>query len=252
MKKQLNQLRRFFARTGAKKLNAATAREVIPASYDDDDDSNRLSGAFVVVLLLHVVALVGVFAFSRMKEPKLAKDAIAEKPAAISSPALAAATDAGDASAVAASVASIERTNRDPLPASASEPQRPVIPRANDNSYVVRTGDNLTRIAVGHGVTPAALKEANKLTSDAIKPGQELIIPEARKSTTKVEANVTSKPVEKPLGSRSSTGTYTVRKNDTLTKIARTVGVPYEELVKLNNIKDPKKLQAGQILKYSK
>ena len=43
--------------------------------------------------------------------------------------------------------------------------------------------------------------------------------------------------------------TYVVQKGDTVAKIARENNCTYEELVKLNNIKDPKKLQPGQPVK---
>jgi len=42
---------------------------------------------------------------------------------------------------------------------------------------------------------------------------------------------------------------YTVAKGDTLLGIARTNHVSYDELLKLNQISDPKKLQIGQKLK---
>ena len=68
MKKQLQKLRRFFVRT--KNYNASLARPVSHSACDDDDDGNRLSGAFIVVLLLHIVAVVGVFAFARITESR--------------------------------------------------------------------------------------------------------------------------------------------------------------------------------------
>lgn len=43
--------------------------------------------------------------------------------------------------------------------------------------------------------------------------------------------------------------TYTLEKGDNLAKIAKKCAVPVEDLMKLNDIKDPKKLQIGQVLK---
>ncbi len=48
---------------------------------------------------------------------------------------------------------------------------------AGGETYVVRSGDNLTRIAKTHGVTVKALKAENNLTTDHIHVGQKLNIP---------------------------------------------------------------------------
>lgn len=49
---------------------------------------------------------------------------------------------------------------------------------ANGNEYVVQKGDNLTLIAKNNGVTVADLRKANNLTSDSLKVGQKLAIPQ--------------------------------------------------------------------------
>src|SRR5262245_34274918 len=70
MNKPLQKLRRFFTRT--KKFNATANPDALSAAYDDDDGASRLSGAFIVVLVLHIVALAGVFAFARIKDSRAA------------------------------------------------------------------------------------------------------------------------------------------------------------------------------------
>lgn len=45
--------------------------------------------------------------------------------------------------------------------------------------YVVKTGDNLTRIAKTHGTTVKAIEAANGLASDHISVGMKLKLPEA-------------------------------------------------------------------------
>ena len=45
--------------------------------------------------------------------------------------------------------------------------------------YVVKSGDNLTKIAEKYGTTPKAIKAANDLTTDRITVGQKLKIPKA-------------------------------------------------------------------------
>jgi LysM repeat protein len=46
-----------------------------------------------------------------------------------------------------------------------------------DSVYIVRTGDNLTRIARNHGTTVPAIRAANSLSTDRILVGQRLTIP---------------------------------------------------------------------------
>lgn len=261
MKKQLNHLRRFFARTGTRKLNAATAREVISASYDDDDSSNRLSGAFIVVLLFHVIALVGVFLLSRMKYPK-AEAASASAPAADVTAAAsrtapgAAVTPAGDLEGTPVPAAALQPAaapaRQAAAPAAEPEVEAPARRQNIGRTYVVKNGDNLTKIAIAYDLSPADLIAANRLKGDEIRAGQELIIPEAKSAKTTAEMKPVAKAADKPAAVKVTPNTYTVRKNDTLVKIARELGVPYAELTKLNNIKDPRKLQEGQVLKVPK
>ena len=267
MKKQLNQLRRFFARTGARKLNAATAREVIPASYDDDDSSNRLSGAFIVVLVLHVIALVGVFAFSRMKDPKApggsppnGQSALAGSPAEIRNETSVPAPTVRNAPAAAPTAQYVSlhgakystAANPEVLATperSSSDLLRSPALGLSHSPYVVKSGDNLTKIAIAFNVRPAELKGANNLKTDDLKVGQELVIPETKAIRASIEPKITAKAAEKSAPARTTPATHKVRKNETLAKIARDLGVSYDDLWKLNGIKDPRKLQEGQILK---
>ncbi len=50
-------------------------------------------------------------------------------------------------------------------------------PTATAKTYIVVSGDTLSKIAAKFGVTVTALKTANNLTSDTIKIGQKLVIP---------------------------------------------------------------------------
>jgi lipoprotein-anchoring transpeptidase ErfK/SrfK len=53
---------------------------------------------------------------------------------------------------------------------------------ANSAVYVVKPGDNLTRIAKQYGVTPGLVGAANAVKGDRIFPGQKLRIPRAKLS----------------------------------------------------------------------
>jgi LysM repeat protein len=50
-------------------------------------------------------------------------------------------------------------------------------PDSGEETYTVKSGDSLTKIAHEHGITVKALRAANALTDDKIKVGQKLKIP---------------------------------------------------------------------------
>jgi LysM repeat protein len=101
-------------------------------------------------------------------------------------------------------------------------------------TYVVRKGDTLTEIAEKHDLTLSALTRANDISSsDILRPGQKLTLPEARD------------PVALPKPAR----VVVVKKNETLTLIARVNGVEVQDLANANGIslKDP--IYPGQQLR---
>ncbi len=61
--------------------------------------------------------------------------------------------------------------------AAATTGAAPVESAGGQQVYVVKSGDNLTKIAAHYGVTIRALRSANNLRTDSIKVGQKLIIP---------------------------------------------------------------------------
>jgi LysM repeat protein len=73
-----------------------------------------------------------------------------------------------------------------------------------------------------------------------------------------VPTTVTTKPVSGTVSATTpvtrtlpipASGTYTVVTGDSLSKIARRFGVPLATLISLNNISDPNRIEAGQVLK---
>lgn len=118
---------------------------------------------------------------------------------------------------------------------SATKPQetvsRPVqsAPTTNANTYTVKNGDTLYKIASQLGITLAQLKEVNQLKSDIIYPGQILT---GQKAATVVQTPVTTPAVTAP----ATTGNYTVKAGDTLYKIATTVGVTVAQVKSWNNL----------------
>lgn len=96
-------------------------------------------------------------------------------------------------------------------------------------TYKVKSGDTLYRIAMNHNVTVSQLKEWNNLSSHTIYPNQVLYV-SGEKATVKEE------PKEVVASSSQGTGTYTVKKGDTLYRIATNHGMTVSQLKKLNNL----------------
>lgn len=249
----------FLQRKSAKskpamKLNAATASQRMKPGvddYDDDEPQTRLSSAFFVVLILHVVAVGGIYAFNSIKahrkglEPTTAATkAVQDKPSA-------------EAAAAAAKTKSpaVDSDNVKTTAAPIAPAQVATTPVSNAKVYHVKPNDSLTKIAASLGVTVAELQFVNTPKELAmLRPGQIINVP-ARKATeqTVIEppapnppSKATAETAAKPAASVS---TYDVKKGDTATSIAKRFGVTVDSLLKLNKVSDPKKLQLGQTLK---
>jgi len=121
-------------------------------------------------------------------------------------------------------------------------------------TYTVKSGDSLWRIARQQNVTVAALKQANNLTSDTLKVGQRLILP----APSAVSA---STPAPASVGSAASAdwhepGTYTengqtihvVDIGESPAIIAKKYSVKVDDLMKVNNITDAKRIWVGEKL----
>ncbi|MCX6029519.1 MAG: LysM peptidoglycan-binding domain-containing protein [Chloroflexi bacterium] len=102
-------------------------------------------------------------------------------------------------------------------------------------TYVVRSGDSLSMIALSNGVTVDAIVQANGLPGvDFIWVGQKLIIPGQAATPGRIRAG--------------ETGVYIVKLGDTLASIAHNLGVSQTALVGVNNMSDPDLLWVGQKL----
>ncbi len=237
-----------------KKIHARTAsRDEMDEFESEAEPSMKLSQAFIVVLLLHILAVGGIYVFNEIKSATKAEPvakAAAEAPAEpIAKPAPLAEEPTSLASGATASTAA-------PL---------------STLTHTVVAGDTLHRIAGKHGVNVAALEKANNLENNAIiRVGQVLSIPkpggspaEPVKSAKPAPAVVakappvvpvaekTTKPApqavpEKSAPPASSGKTYTVAKGDNPYSIAKKLKVNPIELMKANKIDDPRKLQIGQ------
>jgi LysM repeat protein len=66
-------------------------------------------------------------------------------------------------------------------------------------TYVVKSGDTLTRIAKTHGITLKALRAENNLSTDQIKVGQKLRIPAKAEAAAPAPAPAPMAPIPPPM-----------------------------------------------------
>lgn len=111
--------------------------------------------------------------------------------------------------------------------------------------YTVKRGDSLSKIANQFDTSVRAIKAANGLSSDLIRLGDTLVVPVSASTTSSAASSST------PSFSTSAAGTHTVKSGEYPGEIARKYGMTSSELLALNGITDPRKLQVGQVLKLS-
>ena len=118
------------------------------------------------------------------------------------------------------------------------EPQQ----TTSNETYTVKSGDSLWKIATNHNMSVSQLKNLNKLSNDMIFVGQKLVVSEKKQSAPSQNQNKPSQnQVTKP-------STYTVKSGDSVWKIAHECGMSMNELVSLNGIKN-NLIFPGQVLK---
>lgn len=111
--------------------------------------------------------------------------------------------------------------------------------------YRVRSGDTLEKIARRNGTTINQLCKLNGISRNKVlHPGDRLRV-SGKASSGNDQVGSASSGGSKASGSK----TYTVRKGDTLGKIARAHGTTVKKLCKLNGIRESKPIREGQKLK---
>lgn len=112
-------------------------------------------------------------------------------------------------------------------------------------TYAVKSGDSLWKIARQNNVSVSAIKQANSLTSDSLKIGQKLVIPAATASSASVSATTEWQP-----GPSMENGqmVHIVDIGESPEIIARKHGIKTSDLMRANNITDPKRIYVGQKL----
>lgn len=211
---------KMTAKPRGRKVVRASARAMRgDEDYYEAEPNMKLSHAFMVVLVLHIVAVGGIWAFNHINSAKKAAAIIPEL-----SDKLALASQPKKVQP-APQPAVIERQPGDadePLPTVASQPEAKPEFRAAD-------------------LTPAPIVTGTKQSAPLV---------ESKPPAAKTEA---SKPAAAPKTAAreatASAGTYTVAKGDNPYKIAKKLGVTYQALLDVNKITDPTKLQIGTVLK---
>jgi LysM repeat protein len=233
---------------------AASSRDEVEEYESEAEPSMKLSQAFIVVLILHVVAVGGIYGFNKLKETPA-------KPVAKKEAAPAALTEKAPGP--------VAEPN---IPAVAAKPVA-----VAGQTYTVVAGDTLKKIASKFNTSIEALEKANNLTSTAIiRTGQVLVVGKASAAPVasapakpemvplaKATPSVVAKPepiqpaVAKaaPLETKevakeapAAGESYVVAKGDNPYSIARKFKVTQDALMKANNIDDPRKLKIGQKL----
>ena len=222
---------------------AASSREEIEEYENESEPSMKLSQAFIVVLVLHVVAVAGIYGFNQLKE-KPARPASAK-------------TETAEAAAPAAV------TEKKAETVAKAEPVTPAKSQETQTTYTVVAGDTLKRIASKFSTSIESLEKANNLISTSIlKVGQTLVVGSSAKAASAptpavvakaqpakpatVQEKVEAKPLEKPQTTEEKS--YVVAKGDNPYSLAKKFNTTQAALMKANNIDDPKKLKIGQKL----
>jgi peptidoglycan DL-endopeptidase LytE len=118
-------------------------------------------------------------------------------------------------------------------------------------TYAVQQGDTIVGIAAKSGVTPDALKAANRLKNNRLQVNQVLVIPPSKSVKTAASKPTPSPRAEVKPSSSSRTELYAVKKGDTLAGISRKTGASVAEIRELNRIQGTA-LKVGQKLALKK
>jgi peptidoglycan DL-endopeptidase LytE len=107
-----------------------------------------------------------------------------------------------------------------------------------DSTYRARSGSNLYNIAKKHGVTVDAIRQANNLSSDRLKPGQLLVIPtKGDKSASKGPSKKASRSASVRRTAAAKAQIYSVKSGDTLSGISKKTGLSVTQLKKINHLR---------------
>lgn len=122
---------------------------------------------------------------------------------------------------------------------------------AATESYKVKRGDTLWKLAKSFKVSSQALADANGIKANAaLKPGQTLRIPASKARAASTVAVAKAEPAKKPAAAPSGKQQirYTVQKGDSLSRIAMKHKIAIKDLLSWNQNVTAKNLKPGQSL----
>lgn len=120
----------------------------------------------------------------------------------------------------------------------AAQSSKTTAAKQNGQTYQVKSGDSLDRIAKKAGTSVAELQRLNQLPSSALKPGQKLRLPVAatKASGKKTAAKPTATKPAAAKPTSMATATHQVKKGESLYQIARRHKVSVEDLQRWNKL----------------
>ncbi|MCT4388365.1 LysM peptidoglycan-binding domain-containing protein [Leuconostoc pseudomesenteroides] len=134
---------------------------------------------------------------------------------------------------------------------SASKSSSTKITTKSNNTYTVKSGDTLSKIAANHNMSLAQIANLNQISNvNVLRVGQVLKITGSSVTTNQSNANNSNTKITTSTVS-TSTATYTVKSGDTLSKIASSNKMTVAQLASLNNITNVNMIKVGQVLKVT-
>ena len=134
---------------------------------------------------------------------------------------------------------------------SASKASSTKITTKSNNTYTVKSGDTLSKIAANHNMSLAQIANLNQISNvNVLRVGQVLKITGSSVTTNQSSANNSNTKITTSTVS-TSTATYTVKSGDTLSKIASSNKMTVAQLASLNNITNVNMIKVGQVLKVT-
>ncbi len=167
-----------------KRLDAVARRAVPAAARDFDEPNMKLSSAVIVVLVLHLVAIGGIWAFSSIKAHR---GAAFDAPEKTQKPEVA---NAGNEVAAAQKTSHSANAATEKAPdvsgkKSAAAPGKTNQPKDSGETYTVLKGDKVATIAKKLKVNPDDLMKLNKIPDPTkLQIGKALRVPAKHSSET--------------------------------------------------------------------